>query len=165
MDFDHNDILRILAIVHESHFSDLRLSVGDFRLNVQAPGDAARKATATPPKRNSEVDTQPAVAALTSHTVLSDRTKEHAAVPNEAVALCAPVLGVLCRAGEPDARPLVEIGDSVNAGDTVCFIRVLKELRPIKAGIAGTVTNIPAENGTLVEHEQTLIWVRPERPR
>ena len=73
------------------------------------------------------------------------------------------MLGVLRRAGDFDASPLVEVGDSVNAGDTVCFIRVLKELTPIKAGILGTIAQFAVENSTLVEYEQVLMWVKPEK--
>lgn len=163
MDLDHHDILRILGIIHEAQYTDFRLSVGNFKLHMQAPVNAERGEASPTPKWNSQVDIQPALAALTSRTVSSDRSKEYAAVPDGAVALCAPMLGVLRRAGDFDASPLVEVGDSVNAGDTVCFIRVLKELTPIKAGILGTIAQFAVENSTLVEYEQVLMWVKPER--
>ena len=48
------------------------------------------------------------------------------------------------------------------AADTVvCLIEVMKMMNSIKAGVAGTVAEVCAGNGELVEYGQPLFRIEP----
>jgi acetyl-CoA carboxylase biotin carboxyl carrier protein len=75
----------------------------------------------------------------------------------ERLELRAPVLGVFLRSSHPEEEPLVTVGDDVDAGQTVGFIRVLEETVPLKAAFPGVVTEIHARDRCLVEYDEAVM--------
>lgn len=154
MALNSDDVLKILAIVRDSHYAEVRLTVGDFKLHLH---DSTRASLPyeSPRPPESETDVSSAVIALVSahdsHCAARD-TNQH-----PRVTLLAPVLGVFQQSRRPDDKPLVNVGDNVGPGDTVGFIRVLDQVTPVKAGMAGTVAEIVVEHACLVEYEQALM--------
>jgi len=71
----------------------------------------------------------------------------------------SPMVGTFYRASSPGAKPFVEVGTQVKAGDTVCIIEAMKILNEIEADKSGTVTQILCENGQAVEYGQTLLVI------
>jgi len=77
------------------------------------------------------------------------------AVP-EGHVIKSPMVGTFYRAPSPGAKPFVDVGSSVNAGDTLCIIEAMKLLNEIEADKAGVVKAILVENGQPVEFGQPL---------
>jgi len=72
----------------------------------------------------------------------------------------APMIGVFYRAASPDSPPLVEVGDTIEVGQTIGLIEAMKVFSEIPSEVAGVVVEIPAENGKLVQQGETLVTVR-----
>jgi len=72
----------------------------------------------------------------------------------------APMIGVFYRASSPDSPPLVEVGDTIEVGQTIGLIEAMKVFSEIPSEVAGVVVEIPAENGKLVQQGETLVAVR-----
>jgi acetyl-CoA carboxylase biotin carboxyl carrier protein len=53
----------------------------------------------------------------------------------------------------------VEVGQSVNVGDTLCIIEAMKLLNQIEADKAGVIKAILVENGEPVEYGQPLFII------
>ncbi len=77
------------------------------------------------------------------------------------VPVLAPLVGTFYRAAQPGAKPFVEIGDAVEAGQTVCIVEAMKMMNEVVAGESGKVTAISLENGEWVEFEQVLMYLEP----
>jgi len=73
----------------------------------------------------------------------------------------APSLGLFWRSPQPGAAPFVEVGQVVDAGDTVCIVEVMKLMNHVMAGVSGTVVAIEPHNGQMVEFGQRLVVVQP----
>lgn len=71
----------------------------------------------------------------------------------------APMVGTFYRAPSPGADPLVEVGQSVKQGDTLCIIEAMKLLNEIEADVSGTVKAILVENGQPVEFGEPLFVI------
>jgi acetyl-CoA carboxylase biotin carboxyl carrier protein len=82
--------------------------------------------------------------------------------PTASNAVKAPMVGTFYRSPSPDAPPFVEVGTEVEKGDPICIIEVMKLFTTIHAEWSGTVEEIGAENGTLVEYGQMLFVIAPE---
>lgn len=72
-----------------------------------------------------------------------------------------PLPGTFYRAPKPGADPFVEVGAEVNADTVIGIIETMKLMNPARAGAAGTVAEICATNGQLMEEGQVLMRVRP----
>jgi acetyl-CoA carboxylase biotin carboxyl carrier protein len=67
------------------------------------------------------------------------------------------MVGTFYRSASPGAKPFVEIGDEVQAGDPLCIIEAMKLMNEIEADQAGVVKAILIENGQPVEYGQALV--------
>jgi acetyl-CoA carboxylase biotin carboxyl carrier protein len=71
----------------------------------------------------------------------------------------SPMVGTFYRSASPGAKPFVEQGSVVKAGDTVCIVEAMKILNEIESDLDGTITRILCENGQAVEFGQPLFEV------
>ena len=83
---------------------------------------------------------------------VTDITKHPGIVPS-------PMVGTAYMASEPGARPFVDVGAKVAAGDTLLIIEAMKTMNQIPAPRAGTVTQILFEDGQPVEFGEPLMIV------
>ena len=73
----------------------------------------------------------------------------------------APLTGVWYAAPSPGARPYVQEEDEIGVGSVIGLIEAMKLFNEIKSDVAGKVTRILVESGTLVKRQQPLIEIDP----
>lgn len=74
--------------------------------------------------------------------------------------ITAPMVGVFYAAASPDAQPYVTVGSSVKKGDVICIIEAMKLMNEITAAQSGTITEVCAQNGDIVEFGQPLFKIK-----
>jgi len=82
----------------------------------------------------------------------SDITKHPGMVPS-------PMVGTAYVAPEPGAKPFVDVGSQVAAGETLLIIEAMKTMNQIPAPRAGTVKQILFEDGQPVEFGEPLMII------
>ncbi|HLW92798.1 MAG TPA: acetyl-CoA carboxylase biotin carboxyl carrier protein [Roseiarcus sp.] len=71
----------------------------------------------------------------------------------------SPMVGTAYRRASPEAKPFVEIGSIVKAGDKVMLVEAMKTFNEIVAHRAGKVVEIFVEDATPVEYGQALLAI------
>ena len=71
----------------------------------------------------------------------------------------APMVGVFYKAASPEAEPYVTVGKTVKKGDTVCIIEAMKLMNEIQAEEDGTIKEILAKDGDIIEYGQPLFVI------
>ncbi len=159
------DIAEIAKLLDESQFTSLNLQMGEFKLRIRRDGGGGGRyydgggdddaGDRVPAKAGTSVESEPDPRL---------RGDSQSAPPAAAGAgeqdVVAPLLGNFYAAPRPGEDPFVAVGDTVTADTTIGIIEVMKLMNPIRAGVAGTVTAILAENGKTVEEGQALIRVK-----
>jgi acetyl-CoA carboxylase biotin carboxyl carrier protein len=74
-------------------------------------------------------------------------------------AVTSPMVGTAYRGPEPGAKPFVDIGSKVVAGETLLIIEAMKTMNQIPSPRAGTVTQILVEDGQPVEFGEPLVII------
>ncbi len=145
---DLRKLKTLIELVESSGIGELEIQEGEERVRITrgaAPGAAAPipvYATAAPLGAPAPaVETPAAPAAPEGHLVRS------------------PMVGTFYRATSPGTKPFVEVGDSVQVGDTLCIIEAMKLMNEIEADKAGVVKQVLAENGQPVEYGQPLVVI------
>lgn len=138
-----SEIDDILKLIDGSDFVELKLEMGDLKIELRRPG--AAPAAPPPPAA-------PAPVAVPAPVIASGGGSE---VP-------APLLGIFWHAPRPGADPFVKPGDKVTPDTIIGIIEVMKLMNTVTAGVAGTVLAVVAPNGEMVEHGQALIRVQPD---
>jgi acetyl-CoA carboxylase biotin carboxyl carrier protein len=143
------DLVRELAnLIAETDLTEIEVEKGDLRIRV------ARAVTASvtvPPA----ISAPPAVIAPPPATPL-DAALSAASHPG---AVLSPMVGTAYRKASPEARPFVEVGSKVEAGDKLLLVEAMKTFNEITAPRAGTVTAIFVEDGTPVEYGEPLLVI------
>jgi acetyl-CoA carboxylase biotin carboxyl carrier protein len=138
------DMVRSLArLLEETGLSEIEIEEGGRRVRVARTlaGAAAPIPVAIPHA--------PAVAAV-------ERATEPAVHPGTVV---SPMVGSAYRAPAPGAKPFVEIGSRVKAGEVLLIIEAMKTMNQIEAPRAGAVIQILFEDGQPVEFGQPLMII------
>jgi acetyl-CoA carboxylase biotin carboxyl carrier protein len=71
----------------------------------------------------------------------------------------SPMVGTAYRSPEPGAKPFVDIGSRVEAGETLLIIEAMKTMNQIPSPRAGVVTQILFEDAQPVEFGEPLVVV------
>jgi acetyl-CoA carboxylase biotin carboxyl carrier protein len=71
----------------------------------------------------------------------------------------SPMVGTAYAAPEPGAKPFVEVGAKVKAGDTLLIIEAMKTMNQIPAPRGGTVIQVLFEDGQPVEFGEPLVII------
>jgi acetyl-CoA carboxylase biotin carboxyl carrier protein len=173
------EVGEILQLVQSIDGADVHVEWGDLRIHVQRGVDGNRpqpaaspaiahaatekaeavrqpEPTITPAAPQPTPPTQPTQPAATPSTATEAQD-----VPEHWVAVTAPLAGTVYRAPRPDAPSFVEVGDTVAPEDTVALVEVMKLFTELKAEVSGKVARIEAEDSSLVEFGQNLIWIEP----
>ena len=86
-----------------------------------------------------------------------------AAPPSEQLHIIkSPIVGTFYAGASPDAGPFIKVGDTVEAGQTVCIVEAMKLMNEIEADTAGEVVRVMVENGHPVEYGEQLFAIRPK---
>ena len=94
----------------------------------------------------------PVAAAIATASSSADPTKHPGVVPS-------PMVGTAYWSPEPGAKPFVEVGSKVSAGQTLLIIEAMKTMNQIPSPRAGTVTQILVEDGQPVEFGEPLMII------
>jgi acetyl-CoA carboxylase biotin carboxyl carrier protein len=94
----------------------------------------------------------PMVAAAAAPAAGADLAKHPGVVPS-------PMVGTAYWAPEPGAKPFIDVGTKVSAGQTLLIIEAMKTMNQIPSPRAGTVTQILVEDGQPVEFGEPLVII------
>jgi acetyl-CoA carboxylase biotin carboxyl carrier protein len=150
---DEDAIRELTGLLDELGLSEIEVEQNGQRLRVarQGAGAAALSAAQTAAASLAAPDTM-AIAGPSVVAGMIDAAAHPGLVPS-------PMVGTAFRAPEPGAKPFVDIGSTVAAGDTLLIVEAMKTLNQIPAPRAGTVTQILFEDGQPVEYGEPLMIV------
>jgi acetyl-CoA carboxylase biotin carboxyl carrier protein len=147
-------LVRELAqLLSDNELTEIEVEDGDRRIKVkrEAPAIiAAAPSAALPP---------PAAPALTAPPM---HAKEDVGGESEEVAghtVKSPMVGTAYLSPQPGAKPFIEVGDAVKAGDTLLIVEAMKVMNPITAPEGGLVKKLLVSDGQPVEFDQPLVVI------
>ena len=143
--YDEDMIRGLARLLDETGLTEIEIERDGLRVKI---GRGARAST--------HVMAPPALplaapAPLAPPTV-ADPSKHPGVVPS-------PMVGTAYLASAPDARPFIDIGTHVKAGDTLLIIEAMKTMNQIPAPRSGIVTQILVEDGQPVEFGEALMII------
>ena len=148
---DHDAIRDLAKLLDETGLSEIEIQRDGVSIRVARNSNAAA-ARARPLE-------PPAAAFAAAVLTPAEVPVEPAQHPG---LVASPMVGVAYRAPSPGARPFVDIGGQVKAGETLIIIEAMKTMNQIPAPFSGTVTQILIEDGQPVEYGEPLMIIESE---
>jgi len=142
---DHEVIRELARLLDETGLTEIAVEQDGVAVRVarHTGTNAARTRASEPPI------SAPSVAATVPPL---DPAQHPGVVPS-------PMVGTVYRAPEPGARPFVDVGSEVKAGETLLIIEAMKTMNQIPAPRSGTVIQILIEDAHPVEYGQPLMII------
>ena len=152
---DLRKLKKLIDLVQESGISELEITEGEEKVRIHS-GRLGQN-TATFPAR------QPTSSEYL-HVENDPEFKQNigeveGAEELDGFVVKSPMVGIFYRSASPGGTPFVELGTSVNSGDTLCIVEAMKLLNEIESEQSGTVKKILVENGQPVEFGQPLFVI------
>ena len=145
---DLRKLKKLIDLVEQSGISELEITEGEETVRIS-------RASAQPVYApHSQVHHIPASAPAAMPAAAVAAAEE----PSGHV-LKSPMVGTFYRSPSPGANAFVEVGSSVEAGQTLCIIEAMKLLNEIESDKTGVIKAILVENGQPVEFGEPLFVI------
>lgn len=147
---DLRKLKALVDLVEGSGIAELEISEGEERVRITRTVAASHQIYAAP---------QPISAPMAQAIAPAVVAEPSKPAEPEGHVVKSPMVGTFYRSSSPGAKAFVDIGQSVNAGDTLCIIEAMKLLNEIESDKAGVIKAVLVENGQPVEYGQPLFVI------
>jgi len=145
---DHEVIRDLAKLLDETGLTEIEFERDGVSIRVARHGTApALRARAAEAPLSATAATVPAAAPAAAEAT------QHPGL------VASPMVGTAYLGPAPDARPFVEVGSQVKAGETLIIIEAMKTMNQIPAPRSGTVLQILVEDGQPVEYGEPLMII------
>jgi len=146
---DIRKIKKLIELVEESGINELEISEGEESVRICRGAPAP-----TAPAMHTAAPIAAPVAAPVASAPISETTP---VISGHVVR--SPMVGTFYASASPDSPAFAEVGQHVNAGDTLCIIEAMKMMNQIEADKSGVIKEILAENEDAIEFDQPLFII------
>ena len=157
MKIDLKTVKQLIKMLETSQLAELEITEGEENIRLSRYGDQPMVTAA--PAMSAPIQAMPAVTPTTTATPEAASSESAGDSIPQGHHVKSPMVGNFYLAPAPGTANFIEIGQQVNAGDTLCIIEAMKMMNHIEADQSGTVKAILIEDGSPVEYDQILVVI------
>ncbi|MHB8059275.1 MAG: biotin/lipoyl-containing protein [Gaiellaceae bacterium] len=132
----------IIHVVQETGVSEVTIEDDDMRVTVRSGSE--REGVSSAPLASAEFEQTPEMR------------------PTEGmIAVSSPMVGTFYRAPTPGTPPFVQLGETIEVGQTLCILEAMKLMNEVKAEQGGIVRRVCKEDGDPVQFGDILLELEP----
>lgn len=146
---DTSNIDQLIEIMDKAKLTALRVDDGQVKIELER--NAAASNLPLMAERAAQLLSKGQVPAHTDADIAVADTEEE-----DTALVRSPMVGTFYTAPSPDEEPFVQVGQEVQAGQTLGIVEVMKMMNEIVAEKPGVVLEVLAANGTQIEYDQPL---------
>jgi len=154
---DLKDIQNLIKFVAKSGANEVKLEMEDVKITIKTGAEKTEttivQQAPTAPVQIPQAPVQTAAS--------PDKPAEAAKEDSKYITIKSPIIGTFYRRPSPDKPIFVEVGSTINVGDTVCIIEAMKLFNEIESEISGKIVKILVDDSSPVEFDQPLFLVDP----
>lgn len=148
---DIRKIKKLIELVEESGIAELEITEGEESVRINRSNFSNAQVFAAPQQQYAApAPAAPSVAAPAAVEVAPVETGH---------TVKSPMVGTFYRSPSPESASYVEVGSSVNVGDTLCIIEAMKMMNQIVADKSGVIKAILVDNEDPIEFDQPLFII------
>jgi acetyl-CoA carboxylase biotin carboxyl carrier protein len=143
IEVDPNLIAELTKLLEANNLTEIEVQRGDQRVRVSRGGSVAPTASSGSASGRTPIPVAETAA----------ETKPHPGT------VTSPMVGTVYRSPEPGAKPFIDEGSAVAAGQTLLIVEAMKTMNAIPAPRTGKVTRVLVEDGQPVEFGEPLLII------
>lgn len=171
MDINFSDLEKLIKLAERSDIHSLEVTDGDARIAITCHSNSngsdnqmvnhTSHISGQHLKASSGSSSKQRTATNADDHIGAKSTDEAPPAEDLNNQVSAPMLGTFYRRSEPTVDEFVNVGDQVNAGQTLCIIEAMKMMHEVKADIACTIKEVLVDEGDVVEYGEPLFIIKP----
>ena len=151
---DIRKVKKLIELLEESGIDELEIKEGEESVRISRHSKTpAQQFYAPAPMQQAPAAAPVAVAPVATVTEAPAAPKLNGFVVK------SPMVGTFYRSPSPEAKPFVEVGQTVKVGDPLCIVEAMKMMNQIEADKAGVVKAILLQNGDAIEFDEPLVVI------
>ncbi|GGD88498.1 acetyl-CoA carboxylase biotin carboxyl carrier protein subunit [Aureimonas endophytica] len=151
------ELVRELAdILNDTDLTEIEIEQGPLRIRVSRKKEAPAM---LPPGGFQMMVPPAAMPAAAPVAAAAPAAAPAPATGPEPGSVPSPMVGTVYLAPSPDAKPFIEVGQTVAEGDTLLIIEAMKTMNQIPAPRAGKIVRICVDNSQPVEYGEALVVI------
>ncbi|MCO7176594.1 acetyl-CoA carboxylase biotin carboxyl carrier protein [Sporolactobacillus kofuensis] len=155
------DIKALIKEMDTSSISELKFESEDAKITLRKAAAVANKTVLQAVPQPAEV--QAPVAQPAPQTAQVAEAKSVEKIEDSSLhKITAPMVGTFYSSSSPESGAFVSKGSKVDSKTVVCIVEAMKLFNEIEAECKGTIVDILAEDGQLVEYGQPLFLVKED---
>jgi acetyl-CoA carboxylase biotin carboxyl carrier protein len=155
---DIRKVKKLIEMLEESSLAEIEIREGEESIRISRASSTGTQ-TVTHMMPTTHHHHAGAGAPMAAAPVASAPAAAPEAAAPAGHAVTSPMVGTFYRSPSPGAKSFVNVGDSVQVGDTLCIIEAMKMMNEIESDKAGVVKAILKENGQPVEFGEALFII------
>lgn len=149
---DLRKLKKLIDLVEKSSIAELEVTEGEEKVRVTRVSSHTPAYIQVPQPIQHVAPSSPSVTVPAAPAAAEEnKTKDHI--------ITSPMVGTFYRRPAPESPVFVEVGQTVNVGDTLCVIEAMKLLNEIEADKSGVIKAVLAEDGQPVEYGEPLFVI------
>ncbi len=156
------EIQNLIKFVAKSGANEVKLEMGDIKITIKT--GAQRHETnyfqqTSPLSMPVQVQAESQPSPVASEPATPEDTGGEDT--SKYIVIKSPIIGTLYRKPAPDKPLFVKVGDTIEAGDTVCIIEAMKLFNEVESEVSGKIVKVLVEDSSPVEFDQPLFLIDP----
>ncbi len=155
------EIQNLIKFVAKSGASEVKLEMKDVKITIKT----GKGKTETTIIQQPTVSQIPILAQPVSETIINSggdaSTEENKEENSNYIEIKSPIIGTFYRKPSPDKPVFAKVGDTIDAGDTVCIIEAMKLFNEVESEVSGKIVKVLVDDSSPVEFDQPLFLVDP----
>jgi len=153
-DMELKDIKELVEMLNQTDISEINLEDEGTKISIKKGGQVVTEETTVATSQPQPTEVKETT--TDNSTEATQASEEQAETTVDGEEFEAPMVGTFYRSPAPDADAFVEVGDVVEAGDTLCIIEAMKLMNEIEVEEKAKVADILIEDGEAIEFGQPL---------
>ncbi len=162
---DIKEIQDLIKFVAKSGVSEVELETKGVKIRICTGKEVAyvQQQVVTPQVVTAPqvVNQAPVNQTNTNPTTTNNQPANTGADDSKYITIKSPMIGTFYRRQSPDKPLLVNVGDEIKPGHTLCIIEAMKLFNDIESEISGKVVKVLVDDASPVEYDQPLFLIDP----
>lgn len=160
---DIKEIQDLIKFVAKSGVSEVELETKGVKIRICTAKEVAyvQAPVVTPQVINAPQVQTPVVQQNTTPANTNTPPATTGGDDSKYITIKSPMIGTFYRRQSPDKPLLLNVGDEIKPGKTLCIIEAMKLFNDIESEVSGKVVKILVDDASPVEYDQPLFLIDP----
>ena len=158
---DIKEIQNLIKFVAKSGANEVKLEMEDIKITIKTGSERTEVTYTQPAPMMAAPQVIQAAPIETPIETPKNTNANDSENDSKYVTIKSPIIGTLYRKPSPEKPLFVEVGSTINVGDTVCIIEAMKLFNEIESEISGTIVKVLVDDASPIEFDQPLFLVDP----